>query len=103
VVAGQRPQVSWGVNASKVKGVGNSTQWGANLNVNVPLFNAAHDPQADASRKRADAQRLQRAEALESRRFRMVEVYEQGLSSFDRAKRVVEVLRDSWAAVPSST
>ena len=95
VVAGQRPQVGWAINGTKIKGVGNSAQWSAALNVNVPLFNAAHDPQADASRKRAEAARLQRAEALENRRFRMAEVYEQGLSSFDRARRVIDVLRDS--------
>jgi outer membrane protein TolC len=95
VVASQRPQVGWSVNGTKVKGVGNSAQWSAGLNVNVPLFNAGADPQADASRKRAEAARLQRADALEGRRFRMAEVHEQGLSSFDRAKRVVEVLRDS--------
>lgn len=95
VVAGQRPQVGWTINSTKVRGVGNSASWMAGVNVNVPLFNAGNDPQATSARKRAEAARLQRADALEGRKFRMAEVHEQGVSAFDRARRVVEVLRDS--------
>jgi adhesin transport system outer membrane protein len=95
VVAGQRPQVGWSVSTSKITGAGASTSWGAGVNINVPLYNAGNDPAATSARKRAEAARFQRAEAVESRKFRMAEVYEQGISSFDRARRVINVLRDS--------
>jgi outer membrane protein TolC len=49
----------------------------------------------DAARKRAKAADLQRDDALESRRFRLAEVHEQTLSSFDRMRRTAQVLRDS--------
>ncbi len=95
VEAGQKPQVSWSVGGSKAGGVGNPASWSAGVNVNVPLYNPAQVPQADAARKRAEAARLQRADALEARKSRVVDVYEQASSSFDRAHRIVEVLRDS--------
>jgi outer membrane protein TolC len=38
---------------------------------------------------------LQRDEALQARRWRVAELHEQTLSSFDRARRVGSVLRDS--------
>jgi outer membrane protein TolC len=38
---------------------------------------------------------MQRVDALEARRFRAAEVFEQTQSSFDRARRVGAVLRDS--------
>jgi len=95
VAAGQKPQVSWSVGGSKATGVGNPASWSAGVNVNVPLYNPSQVPQADAARKRAEAARLQRADALEARKSRVVDVYEQATSSFDRAHRIVEVLRDS--------
>jgi adhesin transport system outer membrane protein len=95
VVAGQRPQVSWSVTGSKITGIDKSSSWFAGVNVNVPLYNAGNDYSAAAARKRAEATRLQRADALESRKFRMAEIHEQASSSFDRARRVTEVVRDS--------
>ena len=53
------------------------------------------EPASKAAAKRASAAGLQRAEALEARRFRVAEVYEQTTSSFDRARRVATVLRAS--------
>ncbi len=95
VVAGQRPQIGWSLNTSKIQGAGNATVWQAGVNVNVPLYNAGSDPAAASARMRAQAARLQRADALEGRKYRMAEVYEQGTASFDRARRVIDVLRDS--------
>ncbi|MEY4564426.1 MAG: hypothetical protein RLZZ618_3703 [Pseudomonadota bacterium] len=98
VVAGQRPQVGVSITGSKLKGSNNnndSSSYFAGLTFNVPLYNAGNDYSARAASKRAEAARLQRAEALEVRKFRMAEVYEQASSSFDRAKRVVDVVRDS--------
>jgi adhesin transport system outer membrane protein len=95
VVAGQKPQANWSVTGSKSKGVGASNSWFAGVNFNVPLYNAGYDYSATAARKRAEATRLQRADALESRKFRMAEIHEQASSAFDRARRVTEVVRDS--------
>lgn len=95
VSAARLPQVSLVANGNQVRGAGNSTNWSAGINVNVPLFNLPAGHAVDSSAKRAAAAKLQRADAIESRKFRMTEVHEQALSSFDRARRVVDVLRDS--------
>ncbi len=95
IEAGQKPQVNWVVSGSKAVGLGNPQSWTAGVNVNVPLYNAANVPQADAAHKRAEAARLQRAEALDARKSRVMDVYDQAASAFDRARRVVDVLRDS--------
>jgi len=95
VVAGQKPQVNWTVGGGKARGAGDGTNWSAGVSFNIPLYNAGNDYSASAARKRADAARLQRGDALEARRFRMTEVHEQATSAFDRAQRVISVLRDS--------
>lgn len=95
VGASRLPQVSLVANGNKVRGAGNSTNWSGGINVTVPLLNLPTGYAVDSSRKRAEAAKLQRADALEARKFRMAEVHEQALSAFDRAKRVVDVLRDS--------
>jgi adhesin transport system outer membrane protein len=95
VVAGQKPQVNWTVGGSKAKGAGDGTNWSAGVSFNIPLYNASNEYSSAAARKRAEAAKLQRADALEGRRFRMSEVHEQATSAFDRAQRVISVLRDS--------
>lgn len=95
VKAQRWPQVNAVVSGAQVRGAGNSAQWTAGINVNIPLINAPVGYAVDSSAKRAEAARLQRADAIEARRFRMTEVHDQALSSFDRARRVVDVLRDS--------
>lgn len=61
----------------------------------VPLLSPGLESATDAARKRAQAARLQRADEVESRRFRVAEIHEQALSSVDRARRVAAVLRES--------
>lgn len=95
VKAQRWPQVNAVVSGTQVRGAGNSAQWTAGVNVNIPLVNAPVGYAVDSSAKRAEAARLQRADAVEGRRYRMMEVHDQALSSFDRARRVVDVLRDS--------
>ena len=99
VEAGTKPQVSWSVGGSAAVVGGAGTQRNANLNagvtVNIPLINAAVDYSMQAARKRADAALLQRAEALEQRRLRIVDMHEQASSAFDRVRRVSLVLKDS--------
>ncbi|MDP2007818.1 MAG: TolC family protein [Rubrivivax sp.] len=102
VAAGGKPQLSWNVGGSAAAGTGSGTtgptksgSYSVGLSVNIPLLSPGLEPASGAARKRAEAARLQRAEALESRRFRVAEVHEQALASVDRAQRVAEVLKNS--------
>jgi outer membrane protein, adhesin transport system len=65
------------------------------IQVSIPLFAPGLEPASNAAQKRALAAAMQRVDALEARRFRAAEVFEQTQSSFDRARRVGAVLRDS--------
>lgn len=99
VAAGTKPQVSWtvGGNALLAAGGGSPRNGGlsAGIQVSVPLLNPAIEYSMQAAAKRAEAARLQRAEALEQRRQRVVDVHEQATHAFERLKRVGAVLRDS--------
>jgi outer membrane protein TolC len=103
VQAGGKPQLSWNFGGSKAQGVGGTlgtansrtSSFSLGLTLNVPLMNPGIVASSDAARKRAQAAVLQRAEALQSRVFRLAEIYEQAGSTFDRARRTANVLRDS--------
>jgi outer membrane protein TolC len=103
VEAGGKPQLSWTVGGSATSSSGStgtagssrSNSYSVGLAVNIPLLNPGLAPASDAARKRAEAASLQRAEAQESRRFRVAEVHEQATSAIDRARRTAEVLRNS--------
>ncbi len=104
VAAGGKPQVSWAFTGSGAAAVGSNPDTPGNgrsgnfslgLAVNIPLYSPGLAPASDAARRRAEASRLQREEALEARRYRVAEVHEQTLASFDRARRVGAVLRES--------
>ena len=77
------------------RGSTQSGSYSVGVMFNVPLLNPGLESATDAARKRAQAARLQRADEVESRRFRVAEIHEQALSSVDRARRVAEVLRES--------
>ncbi len=101
VQAAGKPQLSWTLNGTQANGGGGTrgpTRYGTfavGLSLSVPLLSPGLAPATDAARKRARAAEMQRAEAVELRRFRVAEVHEQTTSSFDRARRVGAVLRDS--------
>jgi outer membrane protein TolC len=99
VEAGTKPQVSWNVGGSAAvmggSGSGRNTSLSGGVTVSIPLINPAVVYSMQAARKRAEAATLQRAEALESRRQRIVDVHEQATFAFDRLRRVGLVLRDS--------
>jgi adhesin transport system outer membrane protein len=101
VAAGSKPQLSWTLTGSQSVGNGGSVgttrngNYAVGLAVTIPLLNPGVTAASDAAQKRARAAELQRAEALESRRFRVAEVHEQTSASFDRARRVAGVLRES--------
>ena len=96
-----KPQLSWSVTGSAAAGAGGSqgatrsNSYSVGVMVNVPLLSPGLDSASGAARKRAEAANLQRADALEARRFRVAEVHEQAQSSLDRARRLAEVLRSS--------
>ena len=99
VEAGNKPQVSWNVggNATLTAGGGSPRSVGltGGVTLNIPLINPSTEYSTQAARKRAEAARLQRADALELRRQRIVDVHEQAGAAFDRLRRVGLVLRDS--------
>jgi outer membrane protein TolC len=105
VEAGTKPQVSWNLTGAQAlarsrvsggeTGTVRSGQFALGVSVNVPLLNPGVGYATDAARKRARSAELQRDDALEARRYRLAEVHEQTLSSFDRMKRLATVLRDS--------
>ncbi|OYU71861.1 MAG: hypothetical protein CFE45_41855 [Burkholderiales bacterium PBB5] len=103
IEAGTKPQLSWIGSAQASGGSGNPSTTAGSRSVNVstgvsisiPLLNPGIEPAIQAARKRAMAASLQREDALEARRFRIAEVYEQASSAFDRLRRVADVLRDS--------
>lgn len=102
VAAGGKPQVSWNVSGSAAAGNNSgstgptrSGSYSLGLAVNLPLLSPGVEPATGAARKRAEAARLQRAEALESRRFRVAEVHEQATAAVERARRLAEVLKNS--------
>jgi outer membrane protein, adhesin transport system len=97
VKAGQMPQVSWNVTSSDSKlGKQNVSSWQAGVSVSYSLFNGFSDePAKQAALRRAQAARQQLQELLNTRVSRTAEVHDVASSAFDRAKRYVEVLRDS--------
>lgn len=95
VIAEGKPSANWVITGSQGVGGGNPSNWSAGISLNVPLVNPGNPPAASAARKRAEAARLQKADALEARRFRMAEVHDQAVSAFDRARLTVEVVRNS--------
>jgi outer membrane protein TolC len=107
VAAGGNPQVSLAVSGGGTLNAGSHSSLSGNLGttrtanyalgvlVNVPLYSPGLAPATDAASKRARAAQLQRADEVESRRFRVAELHEQTLAALDRVKRLAEVLRES--------
>jgi outer membrane protein, adhesin transport system len=99
VEAGNKPQVSWNLGGSAMLAAGGGSPHNYGLSggvtVSIPLLNPAIEYSSQAARKRAEAALLQRADVLEQRRQRIVEVHEQASAAFDRLQRISLVLRDS--------
>jgi outer membrane protein TolC len=95
VRANARPQVNGIASTSASAGVTRVRDWAVGVSVNVPLMQPGQDASVNAATKRAEAARLQREDALETRRYRIVDVHESATSAFDRARRITEILRNS--------
>lgn len=103
VEAGNKPQVSWNFGSSAQVGIGgnlpaSTTKNGSlsvGVQVNIPLLNPGVASASEAARKRAMAASLQRADAIEGKRYRVAEMHERTQSAFNRARRIGAVLRDN--------
>ncbi len=101
VIAGQKPTVNVTGSASALFRSGNgpgdsrSTDLGAGVSVTIPILQPGAQAQASAAVQRYRATVLQRDEAIEAKRYRLLEMHEVGTSALDRARRIVEILRNS--------
>ncbi len=95
VAANNKPLISAAVNTAALAGLSKGQEWSAGVNLSIPILSPGADAGIDAARKRAAAARLQREDAIESRLYRAADMYESANSAFDRARRVVEILRNS--------
>lgn len=95
--AGQKPQVQWVVSgAGGWRGDEKTASAQAGLSLSYNLFDGGAAQSATlAAERRAQAARRQYEEYLNGRVSRVSELHEAVTSSFDRARRYVEVLRDS--------
>lgn len=97
VVAGQGPQFNWSLGKTQgQQGSSSVSAWHAGVTVSYSLFNGFSDEAASqAAAKRAEASRQQLQDLLNTKFSRTAEMYDVATSAFDRAKRYVDVLRDS--------
>lgn len=95
VAAAQKPQLSWILSGNLAAGATRSSDYTAGVSLSMPLYQPGADAQLSAARRRAEAVKLQREEQIEARRYRVAELHELATSSFDRARRMVEILRNS--------
>lgn len=91
------PQLNWFVNKSRgvAKDLGTSS-WQVGIALNYTLFDAqAERSGIRAALKRAEASQAQYQEVINSRSERMGSVHDNAATSFDRARRYVDILKDS--------
>ncbi|MDP9123867.1 MAG: TolC family protein, partial [Pseudomonadota bacterium] len=95
ILDGQKPQLGLLVAATKSAGAGDARSVTGGVTLSWQLYNASNTYTTNSARKRAEAARLQRDDALDARKNRMVEVHEQAEHAMERARRVVEILHNS--------
>ena len=102
VIAGQKPSISVTGSAGAQFRSGNnlgsdsrSTDIGAGVSITIPILQPGAEAQAKAAVQRYRATVLQRDETIEAKRYRLLEMHEVGTSTLDRARRIIEILRNS--------
>jgi outer membrane protein TolC len=95
ILDGQKPQLGVLMSATRSAGAAPARTVSGGLTISWQLFNATNTYTTSSARKRAEAARMQREDALEARKNRMAEIYEQAEHSMDRARQVVEILHNS--------
>ena len=95
--AGQRPQVNWSVGQSGGKqGSASVSTLQTGVTVSYSLFNGfSDDASYQSAMRRALATKAQLEDLLAVKQARTAEIHDMATSAFDRAKRYVDVLRDS--------
>ncbi len=95
--AATKPQVTWVASAGgTARGSVSTVSVQGGLSVAYTLFDGhASEAAAAAASKRAAAAREQFEEVLSQRTSRSREVHDAAVAAFDRAKRYIEILRDS--------
>ena len=95
VVAGLKPSVSVMASGDTSVHALRQTDWSAGIAVNIPLLQPGSDATVTAALRRTQAAEMQREDAIESKRYRLREMYESAVSTQDRAKSIVDILRNS--------
>lgn len=95
VIAGQKPSVNITGNAVHQTGVAKANEFGGGVSVTIPILQPGAQAQASAAVQRYRATVLQRDEAIEAKRYRLLEMHEVATSTLDRGRRIVEILRNS--------
>ncbi len=95
VLAGQRPSVSVQVSGDQSFHAVRQTDWSGGIAVNIPILQPGADATLTAALRRAQAADLQRDDTIEGKRYRVREMYESASSAMDRAKSIVDILRNS--------
>jgi len=95
VLAGQKPSVNVTVNGSTSLGANKVTDWAGGLSVNIPILQPGADSALMAAHRRAQSAQLLRDDAIEAKRYRLVEMNDAAIAALDRARRVVDILRNS--------
>ena len=93
--AGQLPSVSVQVSGDTSIGALRQTDWSGGLALNIPILQPGADASLTAAQRRAQAASLQRDDTIETKRYRVREMHESAISAFDRAKSIVDILRNS--------
>lgn len=95
VKAGLLPSVSLQVSGDQSYHAIRQTDWSGGVAVNIPILQPGSDSTLLAAVRRAQAANLQRDDTIESKRYRVREMYESATSALDRAKSIVDILRNS--------
>ncbi|HET8871226.1 MAG TPA: TolC family protein [Aquabacterium sp.] len=94
---GRMPQVNWSVSKSRSYSQPlTSSAWQAGVTVSYNLFDAgAEKAGVQAAQARAAASKEQYDDFISTRMERISSMHDNALTAFDRAKRYVDILRDS--------
>ena len=95
VIAGQKPSVNITGNAIHQTGVSKANEFSGGVSLTIPILQPGAQAQASAAVQRYRATVLQRDEAIEAKRYRLLEMHEVATSTLDRSRRIVEILRNS--------
>jgi outer membrane protein TolC len=95
VVAGLKPSVSVVVSGDTSAIAARQTDWSGAVAVNIPILVPGSNATVSAALRRTQAADMQRDDAIESKRYRLREMYESATSTLDRVKSIVDILRNS--------